>query len=251
MDNLFEVRDYRNKSMFKVDDEYLNGYARLLGTNATLVYLCLCRHADRYQESFPSVNGMAEKLGISDDSVSRGIKNLVEWNIISKERERRTNKTWLNNRYVLLDKSVWKAKPASHTANSGLDSHTANTSDATPQIAGDATPQLTGTKDTHRYKETHIKDTHTASECDISFEEFWKAYPRKVGKGAADKAWRKIRPSKEIALKITDSLSAHIASPEWQRDDGRFIPHPATYLNQERWLDELTDAPKVINFKKY
>jgi hypothetical protein len=109
----FLVRDLRNKQHFIVDDEYLNGYAKLCGPSATLVYLCLCRHADRHQESFPSVQLMAEKTGISRDSVMRGIKKLIEWNIISKERERREDATWLNNRYVLLDKSVWKPKPSS------------------------------------------------------------------------------------------------------------------------------------------
>lgn len=113
MSDTFEVRDHRNKAMFRVDDEYLNGYAKLCGTNATLTYLCLCRHADRHQESFPSVNLMAEKLGISRDSVMRGIKVLIEWNIIQKNRTRKPNAQWLNNTYILLDKSVWKNKPSS------------------------------------------------------------------------------------------------------------------------------------------
>src|SRR3954451_15405663 len=109
----FLVRDLRNKQHFIVDDAYLNGYAKLCGPNATLVYLCLCRHADRHQESFPSVQLMAEKTGISRDSVMRGIKKLIEWNIIGKERERRQDAKWLNNRYILLDKTVWKQKPSS------------------------------------------------------------------------------------------------------------------------------------------
>jgi hypothetical protein len=109
----FLVRDLHNKQHFIVDDEYLNGYAKLCGPSATLVYLCLCRHSDRHQESFPSVQLTAEKTGISRDSVMRGIKKLIEWNIISKERDRREDATWLNNRYILLDKTVWKAKPSS------------------------------------------------------------------------------------------------------------------------------------------
>jgi len=73
----FLVRSLRNKQHFIVDDAYLNGYAKLCGPNATLVYLCLCRHADRHQESFPSVQLMAGKTGISRDSVMRGIKKLL------------------------------------------------------------------------------------------------------------------------------------------------------------------------------
>lgn len=141
----FEVRDMRSKEKFFIHDEYLNGYARLCGANATLVYLCLCRHADRHQESFPSVQMMAEKLNLSRDSVMRGIKALIQWNIISKERERKADKTWLNNRYVLLDKSVWKSKPSSSEQHGGI------------QVANQGKSQVavSDTKDTHRIKDTH------------------------------------------------------------------------------------------------
>lgn len=143
----------RVKEKFFVDDAYLNGYARLCGSNATLVYLCLCRHADRHQESFPSVEGMAEKLAISRDSVMRGIKMLVSWGIVTKEKERRKDKTWLNNRYVLLDKSVWKPKPSS-TQQLGAKSQNNHS-----QVANQGVSQVavSDTKDTHRTKDTHIR----------------------------------------------------------------------------------------------
>lgn len=150
----FEVRDNRRKEMFRVDDEYLNGYARLCGTNATLVYLCLCRHADRHQESFPSIETMATKTGVSKRSVIRGISTLVEWNIISKERERKENAKWLNNRYTLLDKSVWKSKP------SATQSHGSQVPIKTEPSANDDQSQVpqVHTKVTHK-KDTHIKDS--------------------------------------------------------------------------------------------
>lgn len=149
----FEVRDHRNKSMFRVDDEYLNGYAKLCGTNATLVYLCLCRHADRHQESFPSVELMANKTGISKRSVIRGIATLIEWNVISKEKERRKDATWLNNRYILLDKTVWKSKPG---ATQSLGSQVPNETEPSAKYDTSQVPQV-HTKDTHK-KDTHTKE---------------------------------------------------------------------------------------------
>lgn len=159
IDETFEVRDARRKEMFRVDDAYLNGYARLCGMNATGVYLCLCRHSDRNQESFPSVLIMAEKLGISRDSVMRGIKKLIEWNIIAKERERREDATWLHNRYTLLDRSVWKPKPSS----SQLLGHPSSKLGGS-QVANEAQSQVAHSdlKDTHS-KGTHKKDTHPTS----------------------------------------------------------------------------------------
>lgn len=162
----FDVRDMRSKEQFRVDDEYLNGYARICGPNATLVYLCLCRHSDRNQESFPSIEGMAEKTGISRDSVMRGIRMLIEWGIIAKRRERRKDQTWLNNRYLLLDKSVWKPKPSSSQQHGVPKSQIEPTqvahSDLT-QVAHSDTKEIHKNVSTHEIqKDTHTKETHLA-----------------------------------------------------------------------------------------
>ena len=69
-----------------------------------------------------------------------------------------------------------------------------------------------------------------------SFERFWSAYPRKVGKKAAQKAWdrAKDKPGLEDILK---AIGRQKLSQQWTRDGGQFIPHPATWLNQGRWDD--------------
>ena len=72
-----------------------------------------------------------------------------------------------------------------------------------------------------------------------AFENFWKAYPRKTGKGAALKSWKKIAPKNGLAERITESVAQHCQSFDWRKDSGQFIPHPATFLNQRRWEDEF------------
>lgn len=69
------------------------------------------------------------------------------------------------------------------------------------------------------------------------FDEFWQQYPKKKGKDAARKAWGKI--SQSIVPEIMVALESHIDQPSWQKDDGKFIPHPASWLNGKRWEDEL------------
>lgn len=77
------------------------------------------------------------------------------------------------------------------------------------------------------------------------FARFWDAYPQKTGKGAA-------RASYERALYKTDpetilaALEAQKKSPQWCRDGGQYIPHPATWLNQERWQDEVQTSGKTV-----
>lgn len=98
--------------MFQVDDEYLNGYARLCGPIATLVYLSLCRHANKEQTSWPSIERISEELAINKRSVLRGVKSLVEWGIILVEKRKDTKtKRQKVNKYLLVDKQYWKQKP--------------------------------------------------------------------------------------------------------------------------------------------
>lgn len=73
------------------------------------------------------------------------------------------------------------------------------------------------------------------------FVEFWNAYPRKVGKGDALKAWGKLKPDISLVVK---ALKWQKVCDDWLRDGGRFIPHPATYLNARRWEDENALEPR-------
>ena len=73
------------------------------------------------------------------------------------------------------------------------------------------------------------------------FEEFWNLYPRKEGKGAAKQKWEKIKPDAELFEKIINAVKDNIdRNPQWKRDNGQFIPHPATWLNQGRWDDDIS-----------
>ena len=122
---LFKVRDLRKKDQYKIDDAYLNGYARLCGVYATAVYNSLSRHADfNTQEAFPSIEKIAEQHNISRRSVIRGIKELELWGIIKITREKDT-KTYRQkvNVYFLVDKTEWKPKPDSRVT----DVHSENT----------------------------------------------------------------------------------------------------------------------------
>lgn len=71
------------------------------------------------------------------------------------------------------------------------------------------------------------------------FAAFWKLYPKKQGKGAAEKAWKKIKPTAELFDRIMAAVGAAKLSEQWQRENGRYIPNPATWLNEKRWDDEL------------
>lgn len=70
------------------------------------------------------------------------------------------------------------------------------------------------------------------------FEAFWKAYPRRVAKPDALKAWNKLQLTEEQCAALMTALDAAKRSEQWCRDDGKYIPHPATWLNKRRFEDE-------------
>ena len=78
------------------------------------------------------------------------------------------------------------------------------------------------------------------------FTEFWQAYPKKVGKASCLKAWLKLKPTAELFDHIMEALTKQKASNQWQRESGRYIPNPLTWLNQGRWDDEPVEATGAV-----
>ena len=86
-------------------------------------------------------------------------------------------------------------------------------------------------------EEPKAKTPRTPKITSIPFADFWIIYPRKAAKASAEKAWIKLSPDQTLFDRICDALSAQRESEQWRGDGGRFIPHPATWLNQKRWED--------------
>ena len=70
------------------------------------------------------------------------------------------------------------------------------------------------------------------------FDLFWDAYPKKKSKGDAKKAWKCLKPGKELVATMLDKLAQAKTCREWLKDNGQFIPYPATWLRAEGWNDE-------------
>jgi hypothetical protein len=75
------------------------------------------------------------------------------------------------------------------------------------------------------------------------FATFWKLYPKKVGKGAARRAWKKHLCEKQ-ATNIVLAVEAQMAY--LTRENGRFVPNPATWLNEHRWDDEPPEESAAL-----
>lgn len=76
------------------------------------------------------------------------------------------------------------------------------------------------------------------------FAEFWASYPKKIGKASCLKVWKKLKPTTELHERIMIALESQKRSDQWQREGGRFIPNPLTWLNQGRWDDEPVEVSR-------
>ncbi len=86
-------------------------------------------------------------------------------------------------------------------------------------------------KESEEVKNTDLKD----------FDQFWQVYPRRICKFNAKKAWVKIKEDKSI---IIEAVKKQKEADMFKLNDPQFIPHPATWLNEKRWEEEI-DPPKV------
>lgn len=110
---------------------------------------------------------------------------------------------------------------------------------------GDTLGDSLGVSSATRPDPTRTKEEHTASAS--RFAEFWAAYPKKVAKGAAERAWRSATKKADPDSLIT---AAKDYAAQIKGTEAQFIKHPATWLNGACWLDEATPRPSSYRIEE-
>lgn len=84
------------------------------------------------------------------------------------------------------------------------------------------------------------------------FDLFWDAFPKKKAKGDCRKAWKQTQKIRPPITELLAAIKAASHTEQWMRDDGQFIPYPATWLRREQWTDEHKVVLKgVVNEKPW
>jgi hypothetical protein len=149
------------------------------------------------------------------------------------ENPTQLNNNRLNNKKLsikgLNNKEINRACPS---AESGGTEQLSLYSDNTDQQAERLTVKTAQGADTSA--------DHAMTLVDRQFEEFWQLYPRKAGKKAAKKAWSGIAPDAALFAAIMSAIGD--AKRYWTIHgiSQKHIPHPSTWLNEERWDDEYS-----------
>jgi len=88
-------------------------------------------------------------------------------------------------------------------------------------------------------EDVSVSDIQASPRVDF-FETFWKAYPKKKAKDDALKAFNKRKVDKQLLDSMLAAIATQARSDDWMKDAGKFIPYPATWLNDGRWQDGET-----------
>jgi phage replication O-like protein O len=174
-----------------------------------------------------SLSQFSKMTGIKRQNVFRALKKLSSKKIIAIINN--DDSTQVNSYKMIKDFDTWIPVIKKDYCNQKR-LHTVIKND--DQVSSN----LINTKE--NTKETIQKKGHAHSFAH-SFELFWKAYPKKINKGRAEKAWKSLKIDKELINQILLSIEQHKRTFNWEKDGGQFIPHPATFLNARGWEDEI------------
>jgi hypothetical protein len=87
---------------------------------------------------------------------------------------------------------------------------------------------------------TALKKQDKKQTC-LHFEKFWNAYPRKENKKKAIEAWKRNNLDQRFEMVIADVLKRKVQHKPWTLG---YTPHAVTYINQERWNDEIDNSSR-------
>lgn len=204
---------------FRLYDDVLNDpkVQRLSGDTFKFWINMLCI-ASKNGGVLPSIEDMAFALRVSNDVCSSLIDELKTCGLIDGGK-RLVPHGWEKRQYK-SDTSTDRVKRFRERSR--------NVTETVSETAPDTDTETDTETDKNQKKIPKKRDRSAGS---AEFENFWSVYPRKINRAVALKAFEKAIRKTEADLIITAVRGYKFA------DDEQFIPHPATWLNQERWID--------------
>jgi hypothetical protein len=220
---------YQTKAVIRLIREHFDDRPKLL-TSALVTYLVLTELASNAAtktetETFSAAHGtIAAYSGLGRQSVISILAEFKAIGIIDVKRRTEGNLK-LSNCYTLLSVSI---DASDVQVESEQDGHTRRT-------------VLNNKEKNGKNKEEKKIENKKGRKVEYTeeFKQWWEAYPKKVGKQAAYKAFLKVDPDAELLKKMLETIKQWKKSKQWNKDSGQFIPHPQTWLNQGRWDDVL------------
>jgi DNA-binding transcriptional ArsR family regulator len=245
-----------------------------LPTGEKMVLLVLADHAnDDGSDSWPGIATIARKASMSERTVQRHLGALQDAGLITITRQGGGNKKTRDdrrpNRYDIDLKAVYGVTICHSDKQDGVTNEPVrgDNRDVTGCHLGrhgvtavspypSLEPSLLEPPLLEPPENKHAREATTPSSAlalveivaDDDFSHFWSKYPRRTQKETAIKRWANMPRRDRLAA--LEALPTHIQRWQMNNTEEQFIPHPATWLHQKRWQDEIRLTPSTPQLDK-
>lgn len=208
------------------------------------VLVSLANRADEDFYCWPGMHDLELRTGWKRRAIQQAIQLLVEKKLLSVSPRWDGNGQQMTNLYRLNPTTIGCVEGAPHAPlgmhqvrGEGAPHAPKSSSESSSEQSIEQSPQSPPVGGTLVVADMSSSEFHQSE-----FENFWRAYPKRVGKKAAFRAWHKAR-DRPLLPEIIAAVERAKESRDWKRG---YIPNPATWLNQGRWMDEelLGDLPR-------
>lgn len=180
---------------------------------------------------WPSINTIAESIGAGYTSVRDALRALEDMQVITRTRRFSEGRRTSNQYYW----HPWLCDEWDEQRMQAIEDEE-RCYPKEPQVAKEARPA--------QPKEKRHDDSQKQLE---GFSEWWAAYPRKIGKRQAERAYKAALKAGASPEELLEALEAHKQHWRLANTETRYIKHPATWLNAGSWMDELTSDLPAAN----
>lgn len=199
-----------------------------LSPSEVLFLLSLANRIGKSDDCWPSQEFLSSYTGMSERNIRRVTASLCAKNLI------KSNKNWKSIHYELCIPSPDTMSAENevitghHVRSEVLSPDTMSADHRTP-----CPPNISMNNSLKANNSFSFTDVNTSE----IFEQFWEAYPRKQNKTKAKKVWKNRKLDKQIDLILEDIAKRKLHDHQWK--EKQYTPLATTYLNGERWEDEI------------
>ncbi len=198
------------------------------GGSELLALLALADWSDDAGRCYPSMAAIAKKTRLSESQARRVVHILIDQGFLDVTGNLHGGKPGTTRQYRIV---LEKLTTSTHARGSGDARGSTHARDGSHPCAETASAHDT---------QTVIEPSITVKgEKSSPFDVFWMAYPVKKGKGAAQAAWKRAKLDNLLDEILKAITLQKCCDASWSKG---FIPHPTTWINQKRWLDEIQET---------
>lgn len=197
-------------------------YDKKIPNIAKLLYAEITALCNNTGYCWATNNYFADLYGISKYTVSRSINVLINHNYLVSKTVYKDNTKEIEKRILSIADSTINVGGIVKKSNRGIDEN-----------------RNRGIDENRKGNNTSINNNiYSANfDKDDAFERFWSIYPRHTNKKKAYNSFVKKCTDETVLQKMLSAIVDQKETEQWQNE--KFIPHPTTWLNGERWEDEI------------